>query len=520
MARPTEFAQVLDFAKNFNLIPVARTLMADMETPIRVFRHFYREPHAFLLESVEGGAKWGRYSYIGTDPFLVVRGKNGRMTMQMGGRLTEIAERPVALIRSVMRSYRSPRIPGLPPFTGGAIGYFGYDLASAHENVPVPARDELAMDDVHFLFCDQVIVFDHFKQQIHVMANVHAEPGADEAAIRRSYEQALEKIATLTRKLRTPLPPDPAIAGDVPEEVDIGEFASNMPRDAFLANVEKAKEYIRAGDVLQVVLSQRFQVETGVAPLDVYRALRTLNPSPYLYCLKMGGEAIVGASPELLVKVEGDRVETRPIAGTRPRGNTPEDDLRLEEELLADEKERAEHLMLVDLGRHDIGRVAEPGSVQCDAYMEIERYSHVMHIVSNVSGKLRKDKDFFDALLACMPAGTVSGAPKVRAMEIIAELEPDARGVYAGAIGYLGFAGSMSTCITIRTAVFKNGKAYVQAGAGIVADSVPENEYAETVNKAKGMLKAIRMAESMFRPRPETVRTAINHDYEIMPEKE
>jgi anthranilate synthase component 1 len=515
MDRSEEFARVLEQARSFNLIPVVRTLMADMETPIRVFRQFWEEKNAFLLESVEGGAQWGRYSYIGTDPFLVVRGKNGRMAMEMGGRVTEIAGKPVELIKSVMRSYKSARPDGMPPFTGGAIGYFAYDVVRMYENVPAHAVDDLAMDDVHFLFCDQVIAFDHFRQQIHVIANVHAEPGAGEADIRRNYERALEKIEALTRRLRMPLPPDPVMAGAVPSDADIGPLSSNMSREQFMEKVEKAKDYIRAGDIFQVVLSQRFMVETGVSPLDVYRVLRTLNPSPYMYCLKMGDETIVGASPELLVKVDGDRVETRPIAGTRPRGATPEEDLRLERDLLADEKERAEHLMLVDLGRNDIGRVAEFGSVRCDSFMDIERYSHVMHIVSNVSGKLRGDRDFFDALVACLPAGTVSGAPKIRAMEIIAELEPEARGVYAGAIGYLGFTGSLNTCIAIRTAVFKDGKAYVQAGAGIVHDSVPENEYAESVNKAKGVLKAIRMAEAMFRPKPEPDRPAVNHDYVI-----
>lgn len=520
MAHSPEFAQVLELAKTHNLIPIVRTLMADMETPIRVFRHFYRDANAFLLESVEGGAKWARYSYIGTDPFLVVRGKNGRMVMEMGGRTTEIAEKPLDLIKSVMRSYKSPQLEGLPPFAGGAIGYFGYDLVQAYEAVPAHDKDDLQMDDVHFMFCDQVIAFDHFKQQIQVIANVHAEQGADEAALRRAYDQALERIGALTRRLRTPLPPDPVMAGTLPADADIGPWQSNMTREDFMANVEKAKQYIQSGDLFQVVLSQRFHVETDVSPLDVYRVLRTLNPSPYLYCLKMGGETIVGASPELLVKVDGDRVDTRPIAGTRPRGRTPDEDAALEKELLADEKERAEHLMLVDLGRNDIGRVAEYGSVQTDAFMEIERYSHVMHIVSNVTGKLRKDKDFFDALLACMPAGTVSGAPKLRAMEIIAELEPEARGIYAGAIGYLGFAGTLNTCITIRTAIFKDGKAYVQAGAGIVHDSVPENEYEETRNKARGMQQAIRMAEMLFRPGEDASRTALNHDYVISTIKE
>lgn len=515
MARSPEFEQVLKLAGTYNLIPVARTLMADMETPIRVFRHFFREQNAFLLESVEGGARWARYSYIGTDPFLVVRGKNGRMAMEMGGKVTEIDEKPVELIKSIMRSYKSPQLPGMPPFTGGAIGYFGYDLLQSYEKLPAHRVDDLQMDDVHFMFCDQVIVFDHFTQKILVIANVHVPNGASEADVERAYGQALGKIETLTNKLRMPLPPEPVINGSLPEDSEAFDFASNMTREQYMDMVEKAKEYIRAGDIFQVVLSQRFHVETEVSPLDVYRILRTLNPSPYLYCLKMGNETIVGASPELLVKVDGDRVDTRPIAGTRPRGATGEEDARLEKELLADEKERAEHLMLVDLGRNDIGRVAEFGSVHCDSFMEIERYSHVMHIVSNVTGKLRQDKDFFDALLSCMPAGTVSGAPKLRAMEIIAELETHARGAYAGAIGYLGFAGSLNTCITIRTAIFKDGKAYVQAGAGIVYDSVPENEYMETVNKAKGMLKAIRMAEAAFRTVPDRGEPIPNQDYVI-----
>jgi anthranilate synthase component 1 len=292
------------------------------------------------------------------------------------------------------------------------------------------------------------------------------------------------------------------ITQNIPDKVELGEVRSNVTKEQFMANVEKAKEYIRAGDIFQVVLSQRFEIDAKVSPLHVYRVLRMVNPSPYMYVLKLRDEVIVGTSPELLVRVEGDRVATRPIAGTRPRGATPEEDVRLEKELLADEKERAEHLMLVDLGRNDIGRVSEYGTVRCDDFMVIERYSHVMHIVSNVSGKLRQDKDFFDAFISCLPAGTVSGAPKLRAMEIIAELENEARGAYAGAIGYLGFSGNLDSCITIRTIIFKNGKAYVQAGAGIVWDSVPANEYEETVNKAKALLSAIRTAEMLFDETP------------------
>jgi anthranilate synthase component 1 len=296
------------------------------------------------------------------------------------------------------------------------------------------------------------------------------------------------------------------------KRLELSDVKSNLTKEQFISNVENVKEYIRAGDVFQVVLSQRFEIETDVSPLHVYRILRTLNPSPYMYCLKMDDEVIVGTSPELLVRVEDEKVETRPIAGTRPRGKTPEQDAAYEKELLADEKERAEHLMLVDLGRNDIGRVSEFGSVHCDTLMQVERYSHVMHIVSNVTGKIAKDKDFFDAFLSCLPAGTVSGAPKLRAMEIIAEVENESRGAYAGAIGYLGFSGNLDTCITIRTIIFKNGKAYVQAGAGIVWDSVPESEYQETINKATGMLKAIRTAEIVFAQKS-YAHSVINHDY-------
>ncbi|ALS27773.1 subunit I of anthranilate synthase [Paenibacillus sp. 32O-W] len=513
-----ELQNVIRMADRYNLIPVSRTLMADTETPIRLFLHAYREEYAFLLESVEGGAKWARYSFIGTDPFLMISGKNGIMKLRAKDGTEEIVkERPIELLKARLRAYRSPALPELPPFTGGAIGFFGYDLLRYYEKLPAHRLDDLQMDDLQFMFCDQVIAFDHFKQQIHVIGNVHIAEGASDSQIADAYGETLRRIEATIERLRQPAA-QPAPAGKMPEDPELGDVQSNVTREQFIANVEQAKAYIRAGDIFQVVLSQRFSVETEADPLDVYRVLRTMNPSPYMYVLKLGGETIVGTSPEALVKVNGDRVETRPIAGTRPRGATPEEDAALERELLADEKERAEHLMLVDLGRNDIGRVAEFGTVRCDAYMEIERYSHVMHIVSNVSGKLREDRDFFDAFISCLPAGTVSGAPKLRAMEIIAELENEARGAYAGAIGYLGFGGTLDTCITIRTIIFKNGRAYVQAGAGIVWDSVPENEYTETVNKAKGMLKAIRAAEAMFggaaRSRTEAV-SDINSDYDI-----
>ncbi|MBP1994731.1 anthranilate synthase component I [Paenibacillus eucommiae] len=509
-----EIQEVIRLAKSYNLIPVVRHLLADTETPIRVFQHLYQEPRAFLLESVEGGVKWARYSFIGSDPFLMIRAKNGQTEVQTKGETTTTSEKPIEILKAYLRSYRSPQLADLPRFTGGAVGFFGYDLLQYYEKLPAHRVDDLQMNDIQFMFCDQVIAFDHFKQQIKVIANVHVPDFATDAEIIEAYHQACAKIDATIEKIKRPLGHETMTHNPITPDQELGEINSNISKETYIENVEKAKAYIRAGDIFQVVLSQRFEIETEVSPLHVYRVLRTMNPSPYMYVLKMDDEVIVGTSPELLVRVEEEKVETRPIAGTRPRGNTPEEDLELEKELLADEKERAEHLMLVDLGRNDLGRVSEFGSVKCDTFMEIERYSHVMHIVSNVTGKIAKDKDFFDALLSCMPAGTVSGAPKLRAMEIIAELEQEARGAYAGAIGYLGFSGNLDTCITIRTIIFKHGKAYVQAGAGIVWDSVPEKEYEETVNKAKAMLKSIRMAEAMFSAAPKPV-SDINKDYYI-----
>ncbi|CAG7611602.1 Anthranilate synthase component 1 [Paenibacillus solanacearum] len=507
-----EAKEVLRLAKQYNLIPVVRHLMADTETPIRVFQHFYEEKRAFLLESVEGGLKWARYSFIGTDPFMLIHAKHGVTKIEGPDGVRESREKPVEVLKAYLRAYTSPSLPDLPRFTGGAVGFFGYDLLQYYEKLPAHKHDDLQMNDIEFMFCDQVIVFDHFKQQLKVIANVHVPQHGTDAEIIAEYEKTCAKIDTTIERLKRPLPALSMNHQPIPDDVDLGDVQSNLTKEQFIANVEKAKEYIRAGDIFQVVLSQRFEIETDVSPLHVYRILRTMNPSPYMYCLKMDDEVIVGTSPELLVRVEDEKVETRPIAGTRPRGKTPEEDAALERELLADEKERAEHLMLVDLGRNDLGRVSEFGTVKCDTFMQIEKYSHVMHIVSNVTGKIAKDKDFFDAFISCLPAGTVSGAPKLRAMEIIAELETEARGTYAGAIGYFGFSGNMDTCITIRTIVFKNGKAYVQAGAGIVWDSVPENEYEETRNKAKGMLKSIRTAEAVFAPKAKEY-AIINHDY-------
>lgn len=511
MASPS-MEQVVSLAGQYNLIPVAVRLLADMETPIRIFQRYAQRERAFLLESVEGGVQWARYSFIGTDPFLLISGKQGHIEVEMNGTRRQLTGKPVEELKALLRSYRSPQLDEMPPFTGGAIGFFGYDLLQYYEKLPGHALDDLGMDDIRFMFCDQIIVFDHVKQQILLIGNVHVNEGDTDEDIRKAYQDLCHKLEFTAEQLQEQGPRENVNSRGIPSDVELGNIQSNMTKEKYMNNVDLAKEYIRAGDIFQVVLSQRFHIDTEVSPLHVYRVLRTLNPSPYMYYLKMDEEIIVGTSPEALVKVDGRRVETRPIAGTRPRGMDEASDRALAEELLQDEKERAEHLMLVDLGRNDLGRVSEFGTVKCDSFMEIERYSHVMHLVSGVSGKLGEDKDFFDAFLSCLPAGTVSGAPKLRAMEIIAELEREARGAYAGAIGYLGFAGNMDSCITIRTIIFRKGKAYVQAGAGIVWDSVPEKEYEETVNKAKGMLKAIRVAEAMFPPDVKQVST-INQDY-------
>ncbi|SDE71235.1 anthranilate synthase component 1 [Paenibacillus sp. cl6col] len=494
--------EVIHLARQYNVIPVAETMMADTETPIRLFQRLRNEPYAFLLESVEGGVQWARYSFIGTDPFLLLQGKSGRLRKIEHGHITEVRERPIEMMKHLMHKYRSPALDGLPPMTGGAIGCFGYDLVQQYERLPRHKYDTLQMDDIRFMFCDQLVAFDHMKQQMQFIVNIHVEPGSSVDVIRHRYEQARKKLRSLQMKLTAPLvsntrPVQQATAASAAEEVLQG-VRSSETKESFVAKVDRAKEYIRSGDIFQVVLSQRFERQTQADPLDVYRVLRMTNPSPYMYVLKTEDDMIVGTSPEMLVRIKDERVETRPIAGTRPRGATAEVDAALEVDLMQDEKERAEHVMLVDLGRNDLGRVCEFGSVRCDTYMNVERYSHVMHIVSNVSGKLRKNKDFFDAFLSCLPAGTLSGAPKLRAMEIIAELEEESRGIYGGAIGYLGFNGNMDSCITIRTIIFRGGHAYVQAGAGVVWDSVPEMEYEETINKAKALLLAIRMTEEMF----------------------
>jgi len=482
----TEF---LSLARSGNLVPVSCDLPADLETPISAFLKLRNGSEAFLLESVEGGEKVGRYSFLGVGPFLSLRAYDGRVELRGEG-ISEVRQGdPLAITRELLQRYRPTGMNGLPRFYGGAVGYFAYDLVRHFERLPNRPPDDLGLPTCYLVFADAVVVFDHVKHTIKIVANalVDGDGGA-------AYRQAVERVESLYARLHAPLLL-PELAG----RVDYLQ-QTEMPVGDFVAAVERAKEYVRAGDIFQVVLSRRFSLEVpGVDGLDVYRALRMVNPSPYMFFLDFDGVQIAGSSPELLVRLEGDLVETRPLAGTRPRGRDEAEDRRLEADLLADEKERAEHIMLVDLGRNDLGRVCRYGTVEVSELMATERFSHVMHIVSDVRGRLQPGLDAIDVLRACFPAGTVAGAPKVRAMEIIDELEPVARGPYAGAVGYVGFSGNMDTCITIRTIVMAGGRAYLQAGAGIVADSVPEREYVETVNKAKALVRALELAGRRYR---------------------
>ncbi|EIT87116.1 anthranilate synthase component I [Fictibacillus macauensis ZFHKF-1] len=498
MMKPS-LEEVKMLAKEYNLIPVSMEVMGDVHTVIELYKTYHDEAYSFLLESVEGGQQWARYSYIGKNPFMIVSCKEGTTSVLRNQKQEVHQGHPIDVLKTLLNAYKSPQQEDLPPFTGGAVGYFGYDILQYFQQIPPHATNQKNTDELKFLFVDELIVFDHFKHSIQFVSNVHIPEGASDQEIESAYEAARQVINETMDHINSAkmnhYPSD--LQPMIPQEVQLENIRSNMSKEEFFDMVHKAKDYIAAGDIFQVVLSQCFEMDVTADPLDVYRVLRVLNPSAYMYVLKMPDEVIVGSSPELLVKVDGDEVRTRPIAGTRPRGMTPLEDEQLAQELLADQKEVAEHLMLVDLGRNDIGRVSAYGSVDVASFMKIEKYSHVMHIVSDVVGTLRSDQDFFDALVSCMPAGTLSGAPKVRAMQIIAELEKEARGPYGGAIGYLSFSGNMDSCITIRTILFKHGKAYIQAGAGIVADSVAQSEYEETFNKAKALLKAIQTAEAM-----------------------
>ncbi|HJV67087.1 MAG TPA: anthranilate synthase component I [Geomonas sp.] len=474
-----------------NLIPVYREILADLDTPVGAFKKIDDGRHGFLLESIEGGEKWGRYTFLGSSPAVVIRGKDNWVEMVEGGVVTrvEVAD-PLEYIRCYMERYVPVQVPGIPRFFGGAVGYLGYDSVRHFENLPDQNPRGIDAFDAYFIITDTILIFDSLSQKIKVVSNAHLDGSASPEA---AYAEAVAKIEGLITRLKSPLPQTSSAAATGHVELN-----SNIAREEFENAVVRAKEYVKCGDIIQVVLSQRFSGELTVDPFDIYRALRTLNPSPYMFFLRMDETVVVGASPEVMVRKEGSQVELRPIAGTRPRGATTAADEALAQELLADPKERAEHVMLVDLGRNDLGRVCKIGTVKVSELMVIERYSHVMHIVSNVQGELADGQDAFDVVRATFPAGTLSGAPKVRAMEIIEELEGMRREVYGGAVGYFSFSGNMDMAIAIRTLVVKDGKVHLQAGAGIVADSDPATEYMETVNKAKAVVKAIEMAEKGF----------------------
>jgi len=477
-----------ELAKEGNLIPVYREILADMDTPVSAYKKIACGPYSFLFESVVGGEKWARYSFLGCEPSVIFKSKDRKVEIIENGETKTIhcEKDPLYHLKELMDRYKPVKLPGLPRFFGGAVGYLGYDMVRFFEKLPQLTEDDLNLPDSLLMITDTIIIFDNVNQKIKVVSNAHTEGLDPEEA----YHRAAERVEDMIDRLRSAMP----ISNKKRKSSPMEEPRSNFSKKAFKEIVEKARNYIREGDIFQVVLSQRFEIDNHEDPFDVYRAIRSLNPSPYMYLLTMDETSLVGSSPEVLVRVEDGDITLRPIAGTRKRGETEEEDRALEKDLLADPKERAEHIMLVDLGRNDVGRVSEVGTVNVDELMVIERYSHVMHIVSNVKGEIKNDLNAYDVLRACFPAGTVSGAPKVRAMEIIEELEPTKRGPYAGAVGYFSFTGNMDICITIRTILIQGDKAYVQAGAGIVAYSDPESEYIETVNKAKGSMRALEIA--------------------------
>jgi len=484
----TSFEEFSELARRGTFVPVCKEVVADLLTPVSAFLKIAEDAdYAFLLESVEGGEHVGRYSFLGKDPFLILRARDGKTTIDRAGTVTESGQPFVETLRGLMSHYRSPYVPGLPRFTGGAVGYLGYGASSWFE----PVLGDLGSspdgaDTAGFMLFDTVLAFDHVQHRILIVSNARITGNDDLESL---YQFACAKIEFVERELERNLSV-PHREASRPLEV-----RSNVTQERFEEAVRRGKEHIAAGDIYQVVLSQRFEADVDADPFTVYRALRHVNPSPYMYFIRMGGVSVVGSSPEMLVRVEGTRVETHPIAGTRRRGTSDEEDLRLAEELKRNEKERSEHVMLVDLGRNDVGRVCEYGTVRVPQFMAIERFSHVMHLTSVVDGTLAADRDGLDALVSCFPAGTVSGAPKVRAMQIIRDLEPGGRGLYAGSVGYLDFAGNLDFCIAIRTVIMSRGRAFVQAGAGIVMDSNPTAEYEETRDKARALIRALELAE-------------------------
>jgi anthranilate synthase component I len=476
-------------ANQGNLIPIFEEIHFDWETPISAFRKIDDGKTSFLLESVEGGEKWGRYSFLGSGSSHLFRSKGEEFEILKNSKILRKgkAKDPLRALQEFMGNYHPVLQEDLPRFSGGAVGYLSYDVVRSFEKIPEQLRQDIDLYDCSFMITDTLLVFDNLKKKIKVIFNLFLD---GRQTLEEAYQEARERIKSIIARLQRRDPPSLGRRPFAPSPL-----RSNFSKEDYMKVVEKAKEYIRAGDIIQVVPSQRFSTEIHAEPFDVYRALRSINPSPYLFYLKMNGMILMGSSPEVMVRLEGKQIELRPIAGTRPRGRTPEEDRKMEKDLLADEKEKAEHIMLVDLGRNDVGRISEIGSVKVTELMTVERYSHVMHIVSNVQGMLAPGKNAFDVFRATFPAGTVSGAPKIRAMEIIEELEPSRRGFYAGAVGYFSFLGNMDTCIAIRSILIKDGKAYVQAGGGVVADSDPEKEYEETLHKARAIFKAIQLAE-------------------------
>jgi anthranilate synthase component I len=485
-----DFKEFSRLAREATLVPVVKSVSADLLTPVSAFLAIAeKQSHAFLLESIERGEQIGRYTFLGAAPYLRVTAHKGRVQIERGRKRELVNGSIFQVVKRLLREHSAATVPGLPPFTAGAVGYFAYDVVRQLENIGEHAKDDLSVPDAELMFFDRLLAFDHLRHQIHIMAAADVSRESP----RRAYERALRDIAALERKLAAGLSPALWRKAAQPKTGKLKIHAGTR-RDIYLRNVECCKEYIAAGDIFQVVYSQRFDFTPQVAPFDLYRALRQVNPSPYLYFLKMNDRHILGSSPEMLVRVTGRKLEYRPIAGTRPRGRDAAEDARLEQQVRNDEKERAEHVMLVDLGRNDLGRVSEYGSVKVKDLMYVERYSHVMHLVSALEGTLRKDLDAIDALAACFPAGTLSGAPKVRAMQIIEELEPTRRGVYGGSVLYADFAGNLDSCIGIRTLLMQGKKAYLQAGGGIVADSDPTAEFQESMNKAGALLRAVEMA--------------------------
>ena len=484
-----DFKQFTRVAREATLVPVVKSVSADLLTPVSAFLAIAeKEPHAFLLESIERGEQIGRYTFLGARPYMRVKARQGTVEIERGRRREVVRDSVFQVVKRLLREHRPATVPGLPPFTAGAVGYFAYDVVRQLESIGEHAKDDLTLPDAELMFFDRLLAFDHLRHQIHIVAAADVSRESP----RKAYDRALRDIASLERKLAAGL--SPALWRKSTKSKGKLKVHAGTRRENFLRGVERCKQYIAAGDIFQVVLSQRLDFIPEVAPFDLYRSLRQVNPSPYLYFLRMGDTHILGSSPEMLVRVRGGKLEYRPIAGTHPRGRDEAEDLRLEQQMRTDEKERAEHVMLVDLGRNDLGRVSDYGSVKVKDLMYVERYSHVMHLVSALEGTLRKDLDALDAFAACFPAGTLSGAPKVRAMQIIEELEPTRRGVYGGSVLYADFAGNLDSCIGIRTLLMQGKKAYLQAGAGIVADSDPVREFQESMNKAQAVLRAVEQA--------------------------